>query len=249
MDPYEDSICTEKKYNGNDKPQGPEIVDDHQPDAQVAIDMPIEPANNEAEAQFTANENSEPNASPEPLSPSADAFWNAYNAALDPALQNCLDLIPPGVEFSPEAQDALASAVSSTMPSLWPEFTALLGSFPIDWAQSLGAEYAAHAVIQHTNNRHHSLASILRFIHTLPEIPMADLEDGGECGICRGAYGENVSMDAGKTEKPVRLPCNHVFGHLCLQILLSPKSEGGWEVRTCPLCRKEIKGIEEVEEV
>ena len=84
---------------------------------------------------------------------------------------------------------------------------------------------------------------MVRFVNSLSEVSKADLEKDSECAICRGIYGENVSMDSGKPEEPVRLPCGHVFGRLCLQVLLSPKADGGWEHRICPLCRREIEGI------
>ena len=95
------------------------------------------------------------------------------------------------------------------------------------------------------NPRPHSLHDVLRFVQTLPKIEIDELDDESkECSICRGPYGEPVSFDGGKVEKPVQLPCGHVFGKGCLKVLLSPKCEGeesGWGERLCPLCRRVIE--------
>lgn len=75
------------------------------------------------------------------------------------------------------------------------------------------------------------------FIDSLPEVPLESLaEDDRECGICREVYTEGPSLLNGVPESAVRLPCGHVFGDLCLTVLLSPNLEG-WERRLCPLCR------------
>ena len=55
--------------------------------------------------------------------------------------------------------------------------------------------------------------------------------------------GEETSFKDGKAESPVRLPCSHVFGKSCLEVLLKPKADKGWGERVCPLCRREIRGI------
>ena len=100
---------------------------------------------------------------------------------------------------------------------------------------------------------------------------MEELDDQHRtCGICWGDYvstpmdkaispsitpattrltrllltqGEETSFKDGKAEIPVRLPCSHVFGKSCLEVLLKPKIDNGWGERICPLCRREICGI------
>lgn len=37
----------------------------------------------------------------------------------------------------------------------------------------------------------------------------------------------------------------HVFGTECLEVLLKPKSDSGWDESTCPLSSQGIDGIEE----
>ena len=94
----------------------------------------------------------------------------------------------------------------------------------------------------------HSLQDVLRFVESLPKIEIDELDDASrECIICRGPYGEPASFDGGKAEKPVQLPCGHIFGKGCVKVLLSPKSEGeesGWGEILCPLCRRVIEGVE-----
>ena len=82
-----------------------------------------------------------------------------------------------------------------------------------------------------------SAKTVQHFIDSLPDVPLESLaEDDRNCGICRGAYNQDPSLLNGLPETVMRLPCGHVFGELCLTVLLSPKPEG-WEHRLCPLCR------------
>lgn len=82
-----------------------------------------------------------------------------------------------------------------------------------------------------------SAKTVQKFIDSLPDVPLESLaEDDRACGICRGAYNQDPSLLNGLPETAIRLPCGHVFGELCLTVLLSPKPEG-WEHRLCPLCR------------
>ncbi|KAG7009668.1 hypothetical protein G7Y79_00002g007830 [Physcia stellaris] len=82
-----------------------------------------------------------------------------------------------------------------------------------------------------------SAKTVQKFIDSLPDVPLESLaEDDRTCGICRGAYNKDPSLLNGLPETAMRLPCGHVFGELCLTVLLSPKPEG-WEHRLCPLCR------------
>ena len=79
--------------------------------------------------------------------------------------------------------------------------------------------------------------TVQKFIDSLPDVPLDSLaEDDRNCGICRGAYKQDPSLLNGSPETAMRLPCGHVFGELCLTVLLSPKPDG-WAHRLCPLCR------------
>ena len=85
-----------------------------------------------------------------------------------------------------------------------------------------------------------SFPKVKEFVASLPTIGVDGLaDDDRECAICRGPYGELGSMLNGDPEGAVKLPCSHVFGKLCLTILLGPKPEG-WGQRLCPLCRQEV---------
>ena len=88
------------------------------------------------------------------------------------------------------------------------------------------------------------------WLHKLPRFAITSLPmtDQG-CGICLQTYVRAIksskSQEASKPfyryiykERPIQLPCCHVFGHRCIKQWLSPKSEGGSQHNTCPMCRK-----------
>ena len=78
-------------------------------------------------------------------------------------------------------------------------------------------------------------------------LPFADIEtlnkDDQNCGICRLEYSysssSNISDQEDPPEKPVLLPCGHVFGQHCLKTWLSPAPEGG-NSNACPMCRHKL---------
>ena len=85
-----------------------------------------------------------------------------------------------------------------------------------------------------------TLAKVKEFITSLPTVDIDTLaNDDRDCAICRGPYGEPGSMLNGDPEGAVKLPCSHVFGKLCLTVLLGPKPEG-WGQQLCPVCRQEV---------
>ena len=54
--------------------------------------------------------------------------------------------------------------------------------------------------------------------------------------ICLEEYGTNNS-EGGIIERPVRLPCNHVFGSQCIATWLSPIQGAN---NSCPYCRRTL---------
>ena len=87
----------------------------------------------------------------------------------------------------------------------------------------------------------HSFETVKGFVESLPMVNIDNLpHDDRACAICRGPYGEPGSMLNGDPEGAVKLPCSHVFGKLCLTVLLGPKPEG-WAQRLCPVCRQEVR--------
>ena len=72
----------------------------------------------------------------------------------------------------------------------------------------------------------------LDYVKCLPVVPVSDLpEKLDTCPICKEAFGNTEN-----SELPVRLPCQHVFGSLCIS---------KWIYRnTCPLCRAPLCGPE-----
>lgn len=75
------------------------------------------------------------------------------------------------------------------------------------------------------------------FVSQLPIIPITDLKYGTKCTICGEDYGTTIPASDILPEDPVRLPCNHEFGHVCLTTWLSPTQESK---NTCPLCRRTL---------
>ena len=66
----------------------------------------------------------------------------------------------------------------------------------------------------------------LAFLRSLPVLPASDHPEAvNTCPICQEAF-----KNTARPEVPVRLPCHHVFGALCISSWISIK-------RTCPLCR------------
>lgn len=69
----------------------------------------------------------------------------------------------------------------------------------------------------------------LRYLKSLPIVPVSDLPNElNSCPICKEAY-----EDTEELEVPVRLPCGHLFGSLCISIWISKN--------TCPLCRAVLR--------
>jgi hypothetical protein len=69
------------------------------------------------------------------------------------------------------------------------------------------------------------------FLQQLPQVPNHELTPDSECIICQEPYGTSVD---GTVEIPVRLPCQHIVGNVCIDIWLSPTKEAK---NTCPYCR------------
>ena len=77
------------------------------------------------------------------------------------------------------------------------------------------------------------------WFNSLPSVEIETLDiENRICGICRVDYSpssENRHPED-PVEQPVRLPCGHVFGQLCLREWLSPAPQGSHN-NTCPTCR------------
>lgn len=70
------------------------------------------------------------------------------------------------------------------------------------------------------------------FIESLPVLSDAAVRrDNKDCPICMEPYG-----DAQDSEKPLRLPCNHILGKDCLLIWLGTSYHNA-NSNTCPICR------------
>ena len=98
---------------------------------------------------------------------------------------------------------------------------------------------------------------IVQFMHSLCRIDISNLaEDNKDCEICferlgEWRWGNEHPVNAGASEPfkvledmmpedPVKLPCGHYFGELCLRTWIKEISEGP---PTCPKCRSNLRGV------
>ena len=115
---------------------------------------------------------------------------------------------PAGI-FPPSQPSIAAQALTSTMEQLGTRYTMPPTAIPESIARETSKENAK-----------------LAFLHSLPLLPASDHPEAiTTCPICQEAF-ENTA----RPEVPVRLPCQHVFGALCISSWISIKE-------TCPLCR------------
>ncbi len=100
------------------------------------------------------------------------------------------------------------------------------GEGSIDSVASLSPSNTADTLVP---NRSGSTAGAsLEFLEMLPVVKTTDLpEEFRKCTICNESLGDGESP-----EVPVRLPCRHVFGKLCISKWIANNS--------CPLCRAAI---------
>ena len=79
-------------------------------------------------------------------------------------------------------------------------------------------------------------SKITRYILSLPIVSTADLPDEHvACHICMEDF---KAQNARTLELPVRLPCSHILGTICMINWLS--SNGDKSPRGCPMCRAEL---------
>ena len=109
----------------------------------------------------------------------------------------------------PSQPSTAADALKSTMGQLGTRYTIPPTAIPESITQETLKENA-----------------ILAFLQSLPLLPASDHPEAiTTCPICQEAFD-----NAARPEIPVRLPCHHVFGALCISSWISIKA-------TCPLCR------------
>ena len=83
------------------------------------------------------------------------------------------------------------------------------------------------------------------YVNELPTADLAKVRERGrdtECGICQMEFSDRQVYPEERPgftlERPVTLPCSHLYGEKCLRTWLSPESKGGGNANTCPSCRK-----------
>lgn len=113
-----------------------------------------------------------------------------------------------------------------------------------------------------------SFAQIREFILSLPQVPKDSLGDdsqNNECSICYYSFfNARAHFEGGAknnenhprfsinqqpdgvpvselAEFPVRLPCGHIFGHLCVQVWIAGEESG--DPPTCPFCRVTLRPV------
>ena len=111
--------------------------------------------------------------------------------------------------FPPSQPSIAADALRDSMGRLGTRYTIPTTAIPVSVARETSKEDAK-----------------LAFLQSLPLLPASDHPEAiTTCPICQEAF-ENTA----RPEVPVRLPCQHVFGALCISSWMSIKE-------TCPLCR------------
>jgi hypothetical protein len=79
-----------------------------------------------------------------------------------------------------------------------------------------------------------------KFIDGLPKVDVSSLdEDDRTCSICYDEYGVVRPEAEEPAEDPVKMPCGHVFGKLCITTWLE-------EHCTCPACRHKLSKADTV---
>ncbi|KAF6226757.1 hypothetical protein HO173_012360 [Letharia columbiana] len=69
------------------------------------------------------------------------------------------------------------------------------------------------------------------FLSSLPVVNLEDLWAQRQCDICHESFFEWA-------EKPLKLPCGHIFGSKCIAEWLSPTAVDLKPKNTCPICRE-----------
>ena len=85
------------------------------------------------------------------------------------------------------------------------------------------------------------------WFNAFPSVALETLAiENQNCGICRVDYSPfSVNRHPeDPVEQPVRLPCGHVFGQICLKEWLSPPPQG-FDKKKCPTCRFRLAEREE----
>lgn len=111
-----------------------------------------------------------------------------------------------------------------------------------------------------TPNLQFSSNEVVQFMHSLCRIDISNLaKDNKDCEICfqrlgEWRWGNDHPVNAGvlepfkvledmMPEDPVKLPCGHYFGELCLRTWIKETRE---EPPTCPKCRANLRNVREV---
>ena len=79
-----------------------------------------------------------------------------------------------------------------------------------------------------------------KFIDSLPKVEISSLdEEDRTCSICYDEYGVARPEAEEPAEDPVKMPCGHVFGKLCITTWLE-------EHCTCPACRHKLLKVDTI---
>ena len=103
-----------------------------------------------------------------------------------------------------------------------------------DW-QTVDSEFLRNVFTRGTDVAF-AFSALVEYYATYPRKAVAELPEGQhECGICREALSD--SNQAAPAERPMALPCGHIFGERCFAQWLSMFQGMS---HTCPICRGEF---------
>ena len=139
------------------------------------------------------------------------------------------------------------AAVQSTTATT--DFDLLVGSFD-RWKKDIARKSTdlgiCHPLLTYENldkfARRHNLPPVPKIIQILASMPVIRKknlkENEKECSICREPFRDSTKSSSTHApdevdEKPVRLPCGHIFGDVCFRDWIWPFGQG----TNCPMCR------------
>jgi hypothetical protein len=101
-------------------------------------------------------------------------------------------------------------------------------------SKSANHDHTAYRVSKRSTGIYFTFREIL--LGAFYAIPTMVIELPAECNICNSHFGETNENEI--AEKPVMLPCGHIFGNNCIRIWML--TSGGDTPPTCPYCRFQL---------
>lgn len=132
-----------------------------------------------------------------------------------------------------------------------PDLISVMGDGPFVEVVRHFLEYILEHEGINTSGTQFSSSQIEDFLQTSPPVDKSTLEEEDQkCSICMSEYrGNNEPVTKSEqgllgeeaSESPVKLPCGHVFGDLCIKEWLLTQHA------SCPLCRFQFRPVRSID--